>query len=161
MKRAILNPFGTKIDERGICFGCSEHNPIGLRMSFFEENGMVCSEWVPDKKFEGYNGVIHGGIQATMMDEIASWYIYTQLNTAGVTKSLSTHYHEPCRISSEPILIRAVSHKKQNRRDVAIETEILCGNQLCTSGTIVYVLFPEEMAKTKFNYPGIDAFFAK
>ena len=82
--KEIKNPFLDRKDY--CCFGCSPANHIGLRMKFYEEEEFVVSEWLPRSEFEGYANVLHGGIQATLMDEIASWTIYVKAGTGGVTR---------------------------------------------------------------------------
>jgi len=54
-------------------------------MQFFDEGDSVISTWEPTGNFQGWHNVLHGGIQATLMDEIASWVVFTKLGTTGVT----------------------------------------------------------------------------
>ena len=93
MKREILNPYD-KLEEHK-CFACSKHNISGLQMDFYEEEDFVVSEWQPTPSFQGYYNILHGGIQATLMDEISSWCIQIKLKTAGVTSRLETKYRKP------------------------------------------------------------------
>jgi len=65
------------------CFGCAPDNHAGLRMSFFEDGDEIISSWDPQEYFQGYNHILHGGIQATLMDEPASWIVFVKLGTAG------------------------------------------------------------------------------
>lgn len=97
------------------CFGCSPHNPIGLRMEFFQKDDEIVSTWSPDKDFQGFHDVLHGGIQATMMDEIASWVVFILLETAGLTYRLQSTYRKPVRISKGEITLKA-KLKEQKRR---------------------------------------------
>ena len=54
-----------------MCFVCGRDNPVGLRMSFYDDGaGMVMSKVTPASHFEGYPGVLHGGIVATILDEV-------------------------------------------------------------------------------------------
>jgi acyl-coenzyme A thioesterase PaaI-like protein len=46
-------------------------NPVGLRLSFYEtEPGVVETEYLAPEHFQGYPGVLHGGIVAAILDEI-------------------------------------------------------------------------------------------
>ena len=70
MKRKIFNPYR---DLKGYnCFGCSLNNMDGLRLEFIEDGEYLKSEWQPEDKFQGYINILHGGIQATLLDEIAN-----------------------------------------------------------------------------------------
>ncbi len=52
------------------CFVCGLENPCGLQMRFFQSGpGEVTAYYRAPSCFEGYPGVVHGGIQAAMMDE--------------------------------------------------------------------------------------------
>lgn len=54
------------------CFVCGVNNPIGLKLVFTETNsGEVSAEVTLPEKYQGYPGVVHGGIVAAMLDEIA------------------------------------------------------------------------------------------
>ncbi|HEY57979.1 MAG TPA: PaaI family thioesterase [Anaerolineae bacterium] len=52
------------------CFVCGVENPCGLQMRFFQTGpGEVTAYYRAPLCFQGYPGVVHGGIQASMLDE--------------------------------------------------------------------------------------------
>lgn len=54
------------------CFVCGVSNPVGLNLRFYESGpGEVTAEYTAPHHFQGYPGVVHGGIVAAMLDEIA------------------------------------------------------------------------------------------
>jgi acyl-coenzyme A thioesterase PaaI-like protein len=54
------------------CFVCGLSNPFGLHLRFFDtEPGVVASEVTLPEQYQGYPGVVHGGIIAAMLDEAA------------------------------------------------------------------------------------------
>ena len=54
------------------CFVCGVENPFGLQLKFYEEEpGRVTAEIVVPDHFQGYPGVVHGGIIAAMLDEVS------------------------------------------------------------------------------------------
>jgi acyl-coenzyme A thioesterase PaaI-like protein len=54
------------------CFVCGVENPYGLHLEFYETApGEVVSEYTIPEQFQGYPGVAHGGIVATILDEIS------------------------------------------------------------------------------------------
>jgi acyl-coenzyme A thioesterase PaaI-like protein len=54
------------------CFVCGVENLNGLHLKFYEENpGEVTVEYTVPEQFQGYPGVVHGGIVAAMLDEVA------------------------------------------------------------------------------------------
>ena len=158
-KIKILNPFAVNPKELYRCFGCSPYNENGLRLEFYMEGDTICSDWLPTKDFVGYVGILHGGIQATLMDEIASWYVYVQLGTSGVTKSMNIEYINPTRVNGTPVHLTA-SLIEQNGNEAVIHTELYYSNKLCAVGRVIYFVFPEKIARAKYNYPGKEAFFS-
>ena len=52
------------------CFICGEKNDIGLKARFFFNDGKAVTECVAEKRFEGYSDIYHGGITATLLDEV-------------------------------------------------------------------------------------------
>lgn len=54
------------------CFICGLENPIGLHLHIYEtETGVVESQYIAPDHFQGYPGVLHGGIVAALIDEIS------------------------------------------------------------------------------------------
>src|SRR5207302_5220204 len=55
----------------GGCFGCSATHPDGLRLSFDRDGeAIVCRYTIPDR-FHGAPGIAHGGIVATILDDVS------------------------------------------------------------------------------------------
>ena len=55
-----------------MCFICGMENPIGLHLHIYEtEPGVVEASYIAPEHFQGYPGVLHGGIVAAMLDEIS------------------------------------------------------------------------------------------
>ena len=54
------------------CFVCGIANPVGLHLRFYETApGEVTVECTLPEQYQGYPGVVHGGIVAAMLDEVS------------------------------------------------------------------------------------------
>jgi len=54
------------------CFICGVENPIGLHLHFYEtEPGVIETQYTAPDHFEGFPGVLHGGIVAAIIDEVS------------------------------------------------------------------------------------------
>jgi len=54
------------------CFICGMENPVGLHLHIYETApGEVQSNYFAPEHFQGYPGVLHGGIVAAIVDEIS------------------------------------------------------------------------------------------
>ncbi len=51
------------------CFACGQSNPIGLRLQFMAIGDTVRAEFTPGSQYQGYDGVVHGGIVAAALDD--------------------------------------------------------------------------------------------
>ncbi len=153
---AILNPFH-KLEGYN-CFGCSPDNKLGLRMHFRVEGDEVLCDWEPESHLQGWVGVLHGGIQATLMDEIASWYVFVKLKTAGVTSKMEVKLIRPVMMENAPFRLRAVL--KEMQRNIAIIKVGLYmkDGTLGAESLMHYFTYPQDIAHEKLFYPGIEHF---
>ncbi len=51
------------------CFVCGQRNPYGLHLVFRVEEQSVVADFLPREEHQGFPGVIHGGIVASILDE--------------------------------------------------------------------------------------------
>ncbi|MCX6285816.1 MAG: PaaI family thioesterase [Bacteroidetes bacterium] len=155
--RELRNPFVSL--EGYNCFGCSPGNSIGLQMKFVEESEEIVSYWEPKKHFQGYHTVLHGGIQATLMDEIASWFVYVKLKSAGVTSKAEIRYIKPLYVDRGVLTIRAsLLQMRRNLADISVKI-FDQDNVLCAESLMVYFTVSPEKSKGNLYYPGYENFY--
>ena len=51
-----------------ICFGCGAENEEGLRIKSCWQGEESLCEWMPEPKYQGWSGLLNGGIMATLID---------------------------------------------------------------------------------------------
>ncbi|NLF01101.1 MAG: PaaI family thioesterase [Anaerolineales bacterium] len=81
-----------------MCFVCGRENPCGLHMRFTEdaEAGQVRAELSVPDVYQGYPGVVHGGIIAAMLDEVSGRAILLGgKEELMVTLRLTVRYRQP------------------------------------------------------------------
>lgn len=155
----LTNPYSEHPDAN--CFGCSKLNPIGLKLEFFLDDDELVSTWTPGKNYEGWHDVLHGGIQATLMDEIASYVVMILMDTTGVTYEMKTRYRKPVLISRGPITLRARLTRKE-KRIAEMDVKLYDGKgTLCSESLVGYFIIPPEKARKEMRFPGKEAFFPK
>lgn len=152
----IRNPFAGS--EGYNCFGCSPDNPIGFNLVFTDEDDEIATTWNPAPDYVGFSGVLHGGIQAALHDEIAGWFVFAKLGTAGFTSELSVRFLAPVLISKGPVSLRARLESRQDRI-ATLTTNLFDGEgTLCSEAHVAYYIVPEHIARRRFHYPGLQAF---
>ena len=79
------------------CFACGSGNGMGLRLKFHRnEDGSVWGDFLAHQKFEGYSGILHGGIIATLLDSAMTNCLLME-GIPALTGRLSIKYSVPIR----------------------------------------------------------------
>ncbi|HYR52322.1 MAG TPA: PaaI family thioesterase [Candidatus Dormibacteraeota bacterium] len=87
----------TTLEDDGMCFCCGQKNPIGLKLQFeMLPDGRMRTEWTPRREHQGFKDIVHGGLVATLMDEVMIRLLYA-LGIRAVTAELSTRLLRPMR----------------------------------------------------------------
>lgn len=58
-----------KLEDDHYCFACGLENPDGLRLEWITSEKTATAKFIPDRKYQGWKGILHGGIIATLLDE--------------------------------------------------------------------------------------------
>ena len=99
---AIETPTGRFEFAAHNCFACGTLNAGGLGLDLHIEPGRTWVALALDRRFEGWEGVIHGGILCTILDEVMAWTLVGEDNW-GVTARMSVEFHRPVEVGM-PIL---------------------------------------------------------
>ncbi len=83
----------------GRCFACGPNNPIGLRLEFRSEGEEYVTEFRPDERHQGYDGIVHGGLVATVLDEVMARMLWHR-GLPFATAELTVRYRMPLRVGS-------------------------------------------------------------
>lgn len=105
-------------DQNNWCFVCGEKNPIGLHLTFREENETYISTFTPGPEHQSYAGMLHGGLVSTLLDEIMGGYLYSKGQKA-VTAKLEVRFRAPTPIGQELTICGRIVGKKGSMYDMA------------------------------------------
>ena len=103
------------------CFGCSPSHPIGFRLTFVREGESVVTRFVPNETYQGPPGIMHGGLVATLADEIAAWAVVALLGKFGFTAQMEAKLRGPVRIGVEVVGIGRITRESSRIVNVAVE----------------------------------------
>ncbi len=95
------------------CFACGADNPIGLKLKFRQEGDAVVCDFMPEKKHQGFLGIMHGGITSVILDEVMAQYVMIVMKKLAVTIRLETKFRKPVEIGSR---IRAMAFYESSKR---------------------------------------------
>ena len=99
----------------GGCFGCSQSNDSGLQLTFMRRGDTIVSEYTIEERFHGAPAVAHGGIIATIFDEVSCAVLFFLRDTPVVTGELSIRYEAPCPVD-RPVTFQAEVNDESHER---------------------------------------------
>lgn len=76
------------------CFACGGSNPIGMRLRIEVGDGLARTSWVAGEHFVGWSDKLHGGIIATLLDEVMAW-APASFDSWAVTAEMSIRFRSP------------------------------------------------------------------
>lgn len=113
----------------GMCFGCGQNNPIGLKLNFMKDGNTVRTEFTPAKVYQSWPGVVHGGILTCLLDEAMNYAAYFE-GVNCITAQMEIRLRQPVSIE-RPLVI--TSSVVRNRRKVIETKAMVC----LKDGTVV------------------------
>jgi uncharacterized protein (TIGR00369 family) len=76
------------------CFFCGPATG-GLALELhYEEKSSSC-EFVANEKFQGYDGMLHGGIVTGILDEVMWWTLFMEKKLICATSKIEVHFKKP------------------------------------------------------------------
>jgi acyl-coenzyme A thioesterase PaaI-like protein len=131
------------------CFGCGRLNPHGLRLAFRtlpDSLGPgVWARFTPERTFEGYAGVVHGGIISTVLDELMAWALYER-GIWAVTAQLAVRFRRPIVVGAATRVIGRLVADRGRLVETSGEIRSAADDALLASASGVFVRVPEEQA---------------
>jgi len=99
--------------DAGGCFACGQANPIGLRLRFAADGDGIRAEFTPGPHYQGYAGVVHGGIVAAALDD-AMANLFHMRGRETVTARLEIRYRHEAPIGQR-LIVTAVIVRERGR----------------------------------------------
>lgn len=76
----------------GACFGCSPRNPHGLHLRFERTASGCRGTHTLAAHLCGFDGIAHGGIVTTLLDEVGAWAVILHTARMGLTRHTNTRF---------------------------------------------------------------------
>jgi len=76
------------------CFACGSLNTHGIQLELHAGDGRCWTELELDRRFEGWEGIAHGGIVSTILDEVMAWALVDN-DSWGVTARMQIEFKRP------------------------------------------------------------------
>ncbi len=141
------------------CFACGELNVGGLHMELHLEPQRCWAELTLGDRFEGWEGIIHGGIITTLLDEVMAWSLI-EADTWGVTARMDVQFRRPVVVGRA---IRAegwtTEVRRRLQRTAGQIVDVESGEVLATAEA-TYVAAPENRKrelKDRYGFRSLKA----
>jgi len=120
------------------CFACGQDNPIGLKLKFSWDGKTARAEFTPTELHQGWQGVLHGGIIYTLLDEAMAYVAYFQgINT--VTAKSEVRFKQPVP-TQKPLLISATTAKRTRKLlETKATLSLKDGAEVAEGSAVLYV----------------------
>ena len=138
------------------CFGCAQHHPHGLRLRFVEDGDRVVCRWKPDSAFQSWNGILHGGIIAAILDETAGWTVLHRFHCAAMTTRLDVKFLHPALVSDSFLSAAAWPVGRRNEKIVVLRATLSdSSGTLCAEAEADYYLMDPARSRA-MGFPSGD-----
>lgn len=128
------------------CIVCGRENAMGMRLRFHVDAGGAEARWTPSPTFQGFAGVLHGGIVLALCDD-AMWYAAFSRGAFTMTAEATVRYRGPVAIGA-PVVVRGrVSEHRGRLWICAAELASADGGPVLATATGKFLLVPTGQAE--------------
>jgi len=148
----VVTAAGRYVVSPHACFACGELNTHGLQLVLHVADETCWTELTLLPDFQGWEGIAHGGIVATILDEVMGWAL-AAADAWGFTAKMSIDYKRPVpvgtRIRGEG---RLVSRRKRLLTMTARLLDADTGVVLATADALYVAASAAQLAELKERY---------
>jgi acyl-coenzyme A thioesterase PaaI-like protein len=135
--------------ENDNCFGCSPNNSSGLQLRFFTNGEKVVSWLRVPKHLSGWDQIVHGGVIATMLDEVMGWTALHLLKKMTLTKAIAVKFLKPVHVDEDIRIEGRPFGVKGDRKALMQGFLYNKDNALCAKATGNFALFTVEAMRER------------
>ncbi|MEO7295184.1 MAG: PaaI family thioesterase [Candidatus Limnocylindria bacterium] len=99
------------------CFACGSENAIGMRLHIEIGEGTAQATWRAGDDYVGWSDKVHGGIIATLLDEVMAW-APSSYDSWAVTAEMTVRYRSPATPGEELVAEGRVVERRRRIYEV-------------------------------------------
>jgi uncharacterized protein (TIGR00369 family) len=125
------------------CFGCGQENPIGLKLRFNCDEDKAEAEFTPDELYQGWPGIVHGGIVFTLLDEAMTYAIRPQgINC--LTAKTEIRFKRPALVGESLVVTASITMKRKRLIEARAAVTLKDGTIIAEGKSLMYVISSEK-----------------
>lgn len=97
------------------CFVCGEANPHGLNLRAETDGRVVKARFVPREEHIGFKRTVHGGLIATLLDEVMVWVCAVRTKRFAYCGELNVRFLNPLEPGQETMAIAELVRDRRGR----------------------------------------------
>ena len=127
------------------CLVCGRGNPHGLHLSLHVEpqTGVVTTRWTPSGDQIGFQGIVHGGAVATVLDEAMVWAATWAGRRFCVCGEMTVRFRESAAVGEEVVVTARVDVARARLVTTSGDVKRVDGTGIATASG-KYVPLPDE-----------------
>jgi uncharacterized protein (TIGR00369 family) len=129
------------------CFVCGESNPAGLKLRFQDDGELVRTRFTPGADHIGFKGVTHGGLLATVLDEIMVWACAARKKRFAYCAELTVRFLQPAQPGVELTAVGRLVEDRRGRLFLARGELVDSSGNIIASATGKYLPIKEEESR--------------
>jgi len=133
------------------CFACGDANPIGMRLEIELGEGTATTTWTPGPNFVGWEDKVHGGLLATLLDEVMAW-APSSFDSWAVTAEMRIRYRAPANPDEALTAKGWVSERRRRIYHVRGEVRGADGRLIASAAGRFLGASPTQKAELKQRY---------
>ena len=139
-----------------MCFVCGVENAAGLRIKFFDDGPSACrAELILGDQHQGYPGIAHGGIVATMLDEAAGRAAMSgHPERFMFTAKIEIRYRQQVPLHRPLTLIARIEKDRGRMATAAAEVRLEDGSIAAEATATLMEIPPDELHKMESERDG-------
>jgi len=132
------------LGDDGYCFACGKNNPHGLQMrvAYEEADKSASCRLYLARRFQGWSGIAHGGVVATLMDEIMAHAVIRHVGQA-LTTDMQSRYLAPVPLDQELVVRGWVAEINRRLATTQAEVRLTEGGKLLAEAQARFLLRPK------------------
>jgi uncharacterized protein (TIGR00369 family) len=133
------------------CFACGGTNPIGMGLHIELGEGTARAEWTVGDDYVGWSDKLHGGIAATLLDEVMAWAC-SSFDAWAVTAEMTVRYRTPASPGERLVAEGRVVERRRRIYDVQGEVRTTDGRMVAEGSGRYLGASPTAKAELKDRY---------
>ncbi len=128
------------------CFGCGQENPIGLRLSPHVDGDAVVASFVPKDDHQGWPGIVHGGIIASLLYEVLENFAH-QRGIVAMMRRMDTRLRRPAKTGVEIKARSWLTERSDREMHVSATLTSADGVLIAEGEAALVILSPAQRAR--------------